>query len=214
MKALSELLGSGEHLALMRKLVHCIAQAYADARDLHHPEVGSDARTFGMSVYTFVWHRLGESGLVRVTSKEPYWFEFDTEMVASHRVTGPTPGADIHSCFPRDREGWPSTVNRQGAFEFSPQPGVTNNVLVLAHRGDSATGLLDVHLCRPFVDEHGSLVRWEEAAVIWERGAEEATPPGVPATEEQKPAEENKPKPVVTPKKKRKDTKDAGDAAE
>lgn len=213
MTPLNEVLQHGEYRDALRGLVECMRQAYADASDLHHPEVGSDARTYGMSVYSFVWHRISESGLVKVTAKEPYWFALGAEMVASHRVTGPA-GAGIESCFPRDRSGWPSTVARQETFDFAPCPGVTRNVLVLAHMGNEAEGLLEVHLCRPLVDEHGHLTCWLETAPIWRRGeGEVASAAGAAAAQRSaKPLEENKPMPSVTLKKKGK--KDAEDAAE
>ncbi|REG31010.1 hypothetical protein ATI61_106480 [Archangium gephyra] len=212
MRPLNELMGSAENSKLLRKLVDCVAQAYADASDLHDPEVGSDARTYGMSVYTFVWHRIMESGLVRVTAKEPFWFEFGDSMVASHRVTGPT-GAGINGSFPRDRSEWPTTVARQGTLDFEPQPGVTNNVLVLAHIGNESEGLLEVHLCRPLVDEHGHLASWAETAALWKRGVDETVLlDNATSGTEAKPQEENKPKPSVTLKK-RKDKKDNGDAS-
>lgn len=212
MRTLNDLMGSTENRTLLRKLVDGVAQAYADASDLHQPEVGSDARTYGMSVYTFVWHRIMESGLVKVTAKEPFWFEFGDHMVAAHRVTGPA-GAGINASFPRDRSEWPTTVLRQGTFDFEPQPGVTNNVLVLAHIGNEKEGLLEVHLCRPLVDEYGHLACWSETAVLWKRGVEDPVLPEAAALRtESKPQEENKPMPNVTLKK-RKDKKDSGDAS-
>ena len=207
MKPLSELLAMPEVRDVLRRLTESLAQAYADAGDNHRPTVGSSGRTYGTEVYEFCWFRIEESGLVKVTRREPYWFELDDAMVACHRV-GTSASDHIEECFPRDRTGWPTTVHRQSSFDFASRPGVTNNVLVFCHIGNPEEGLLQLHLCRPLVDEEGRLVRWAERAVIWTRDAGSAleTPVVVMRTEPL-PAEEHKPSAKDKLKKKKKDEK-------
>lgn len=210
MKPLSELLMIPMVRGVLRSMTEAVAQAYSDAGDNHKPEVGSSGRTYGTEVYEFCWFRIEESGLVKVTHREPYWFGLDDAMVACHRV-GDSITDHIDECFPRDRSEWPTTVNRQASFNFVPQPGVTNNVLVLAHIGNPQEGLLQIHLCRPLVGEDGYLVRWAERAVLWTRDSGSALEaPEVVASTTLRPVEENKP--AAKDKLKKKKKRQSGDA--
>jgi len=210
MKPLNELLAIPAVRDVLRRLTEAVAQAYADAGDNHKPEVGSSGRTYGTEVYEFCWFRIDESGLVKVTRREPYWFDLDDAMVACHRV-GDSATDHIEECFPRDRSEWPTTLSRQGSFDFASQPGVTNNVLVLAHIGNPQEGLLQLHLGRPLVGEDGYLVRWAERAVIWTRDAGSALEaPEVVSSTEPLPAEEHKPAAKDKLKKKKGEKKGQG----
>jgi hypothetical protein len=179
--------------ALMRPLT----LAYQDAGENYRLEAGSDGRTAGLDIYTFAWHQIRQSGGVKVTAREPYWFELGQDAVACHRVSEKR--SDIGMSFPRERSDWPTTVVRQGEFDYGAATGVSNNVLVLAHMGNPVEGLLEVHLCRPLVDEHGSLIQWVDSGLLWSAPQQQGR--DLPAV----PPEPSKPPATVTISPKRKD---------
>lgn len=207
---LTEVLEQDGVQSLLLKLVNLIDEGYDNAGDNFRKDVGSDARTFGLDVYTFSWFQLRESKLLEITAQEPYWFNLVGASVACHRV-GSNFKRGIEASFPRDRKGWPPTVCRQLDMFGTPGELTLSNTLVLAHVGDQNTGLLAVHLCRPLVDQDGYLERWIETRCLWKAGQpaqEIGSSASIVATD--KPKEERKPKPQVKLKKRDKD-KDASE---
>lgn len=189
-----------------------LIDGYDDASDNYRPSAGSDGRTNGIDTYTFTWHQIRESGIVKVTSHEPYRFELDGEMIACHRVAQNSP-VDIDVSFPSNRDDWPITFPRQLGLAFHRKTAA-QHIFVLAHAGNPAQGMLEVYLCRPLVDENHRLERWLETKLIWKNGADvkalAAPPPQKNPTT--LPAEEHKPL-AMAKKKPRKPKKDERDGS-
>lgn len=213
-------------MALLLQQVNCIDRAYKDALENFREDAGSDGRTFGMDVYTFTWYQIRESKSVEITRNEPFWFSLNGASVACHKV-GKDLKKGISSSLPRDTTGWPPTVPPQQMGLFGEEAGIpVSDILVLAHIGNPKAGLLAVHLCRPMVDQDGSLKHWVDERCIWRAGQSMEVQPtlqkvGTLRTKPPevikpmplvalKPQEETKPKPVVKLKKPRKD-KDASE---
>ena len=200
MRSLEEILALSGVRALLDEICALLADGYDDASDNYRPNAGSDGRTNGIDTYTFTWHQIHNSGIVKATSHEPYRFELGGEMVACHRVATESP-ADIEASFPRNRDSWPITYPRQLGLGFEPLPSA-ERLLVLAHIGNPAQGLLEVYLCRPLVDEHHRLLRWLQTSLVWKKGTEIKSPCVPRPLPDAAPLPEEERKPLAKAKKK------------
>jgi len=206
---LRDVIAAPDAAAVLAEFIRCIGRGYESALDNYDKESkGSDARTFGLDRYTFIWAQARKSKRIKVTPTERYWFELGDALVACNAAVGA--GSGIEERFPRRRTGWPTTSVLQKDFAFEPQPGVTRNILVLAHIGTPEDGLQEVHICRPVVDEAGRLVRWAETVCLWSRAADQTRPiPVAPTPPDPRAPTENQAPARATAKKKDK-KKDKG----
>lgn len=153
--------------------------AYEIAAEKHEPAVGSDALTFGVTLYRFVWHRLQA-----LVERHPETLKVERigntdrlylgkYVLGCYRV-GSSADADIHRSFPSNDEGAMTMMidPRQQFFpgmELKPEDFADHRNYVIAHLGNPEDGLGAIYLCIPAGEFGQKVRRWAYTHLVWRR---------------------------------------------
>ncbi len=163
---------------VVSELVSAARRGVKNALSNFSAEKGSDALTFGVDVYAFVWHELE---LLAAAGGEGWGLEKDHQVrrlvigeyrLACHRV-GDRASDNIYECFPNNGGAVVATAKNQlQLFPFHKLATHAREV-VLCLLANPATGLEGVYICIPGLANGAQITAWACAHEIFLRDEDE-----------------------------------------
>lgn len=161
-------------------LLAALQRGYRTAQEHHDPDRGGNESTFGYSLYHFNVHELTQAaasnpslGMEVVFENQAFRLRAGKYLVACHRV-GQFATDDIWTRFPENNGAAHRLVRRQGWLPgMEPRIDAARSI-VLAHLGNTDTGLEALHLCIPVAEDESRITEWGFAQEVWRIGASSA----------------------------------------
>lgn len=147
-------------------------RAYDSACEQHDPARGFNEQTFGYSLYHCAAFELGVEAdnlgaEVEVEAGRPsFRLRIGEFRLGCHRV-GQNAAQDIARCFPGNESGAPALIEKQLWLPgLEPRVDRARN-LVLAHLGNTESGLEALYLCIPSREEKDKIAEWGYTHSLW-----------------------------------------------
>lgn len=153
------------------RLVDGLLRAYETASEQYVVARGSNAQTFGYTLYHFAVHELDleaaeSGGLIELLHRSPsFRLRVGEYRLACHRV-GTHAFENIWSSFPSNDGAIRQMVDEPWFPGMEPTMSTARGV-VIAHMGNQEDGLQAVYLCIPARERNGMIVEWGVAHQVW-----------------------------------------------